>query len=149
MSKFKLVINLWRTFDRYRPKFLLNFSLVPAHLPRLNVSAPFLSEFNLCFDQSPSKLKSVQLSELKFRRSKVHRANHYTAGVGKTNKMQTLPTHIFNGGLVSGYTRKEYIRDVEPDMGCQNYMELKRPAQDRNERRRTKMLLPTNRQIVT
>ncbi|KAI5747754.1 hypothetical protein M8J77_018173 [Diaphorina citri] len=56
-------------------------------------------------------------------------------------------------GLINAGVRETqegvYMRDVETDMGCQNYMELKRLAQARNEwRRRTKMLLPTNRQII-
>ncbi|KAI5731561.1 hypothetical protein M8J77_012274 [Diaphorina citri] len=32
-----------------------------------------------------------------------------------------------------GRPRKEYMRDVEIDTGYQNYMELKRPTQNRNE----------------
>ncbi|KAI5725439.1 hypothetical protein M8J77_015360 [Diaphorina citri] len=146
MSKFKLVTNLWRTFDQYRPKFPLNFSLVPAHLPKLNVSAPFLSEFNLCFDQSPSKLKSVQLSNSNFADPKPTVLTTTLLELVKQIKCKHCLYIFLMAGC--GYTRKEYIRDVETDMGCQNYMKLKRPAQDRNEWRRTKMLLPTNRQIV-
>ncbi|KAI5739063.1 hypothetical protein M8J77_014529 [Diaphorina citri] len=62
----------------------------------------------------------------------------------------TLIEGMVEGTNQRGRPRKEYIRDVETDMGCQTYMELKRLAQNRNEwRRRSKMLLPTNRQIVT
>ncbi|KAI5738724.1 hypothetical protein M8J77_010460 [Diaphorina citri] len=62
----------------------------------------------------------------------------------------TLIEGMVEGTNQRGRPRKEFIRDVETDMGCQTYMELKRLAQNRNEwRRRTKMLLPTNRQIVT